>query len=139
MNNTGNNNRWALLIGVNKYSKLESRYQLKGCVNDIELMEEILKNNFGFPAAQITSVQDENATRDGILHAMDALVENVTEDSIVLFHFSGHGSQMRDPEGDEPDGYDETIVPHDSGRHPSPNRDIRDDEIYEWLLSWTCY
>lgn len=137
MTNSGNANRWALLIGVNKYSKLGSRYQLKGCVNDVELMAGILENNFNFPANQITLLRDENATRDGILQALDRLLENVMEDNIVLVHYSGHGSQVRDPEGDEPDGYDETIMPHDSGRHPHPNKDIRDDEIYNWLLRLT--
>ncbi len=54
-------------------------------------------------------------------------------DDVVLFYYSGHGSQMSDREGDEPDFYDETIIPYDSGRMPHKNRDISDDEIYLWL------
>jgi hypothetical protein len=138
MTETSNNSdRWGLLVGVNKYSKLAPRYQLQGCVNDVELMAGILKDNFGFEEEKITVLRDEEATRDGILQAMDALVEDVGEDDVAVVHFSGHGSRMRDPDGDEPDGYDETIVPHDSGRSSHPNRDIRDDEIYEWLLRLT--
>ena len=30
-----------------------------------------------------------------------------------MFHYSGHGSQVIDVSGDEPDGKDETICPHD--------------------------
>jgi hypothetical protein len=52
----------------------------------------------------------------------------------VVFHFSGHGSQMTDREGDEADGMDETILTHDTGRHDRENRDITDDELYDWLL-----
>ena len=57
----------------------------------------------------------------------------------MVVHYSGHGSQVPDLEGDEPDGLDETIVPHDSGRADPEtgigpaNRDITDDEIYERL------
>jgi hypothetical protein len=125
--------KWALLIGVNKY-KFPGINQLQGCVNDVELMSKILQENFGFPADHITLLRDEQATRDGILAAMDALVDCVGQEDIVVIHYSGHGSQMTDREGDEKDGLDETIVPHDSGRSPYPNRDITDDEIYLRLL-----
>ncbi|BAY89537.1 MULTISPECIES: caspase family protein [unclassified Tolypothrix] len=127
------NGKWALLIGIDKYKYPEVN-QLFGCVNDVELMSKILQENFNFPCDRITLLQNEEATRDNILAAMDALVDNVGEDDIVVIHYSGHGSQMTDREGDEKDGLDETIVPHDSGRNPNPNRDITDDEIYLRLL-----
>jgi uncharacterized Fe-S cluster-containing radical SAM superfamily enzyme len=44
---------------------------------------------------------------------------------------------MTDRIGDEVDGLDETIVPYDSGRRPHPNRDITDDELYDWLRELT--
>lgn len=34
----------------------------------------------------------------------------------LFFHFSGHGSQQYDRNGDEEDGYDETICPTDFRR-----------------------
>ncbi|MBK7408892.1 MAG: caspase family protein [Saprospirales bacterium] len=34
--------------------------------------------------------------------------------SLAVFHFSGHGQQVRDDDGDELDGFDEAIVPYDS-------------------------
>ncbi|MEC4811850.1 MAG: caspase family protein [Scytonema sp. PMC 1069.18] len=125
--------KWALLIGINKYKYPEIK-PLFGCVNDVELMSKILQENFEFPSNQITVLQDEEATREGILVTMDTLVNSVGENDIVVIHYSGHGSQMTDREGDEKDGLDETIVPHDSGRSPNPNRDITDDEIYLRLL-----
>jgi hypothetical protein len=135
MSNTANQpNRWALLIGINKYPKLASRYQLRGCVNDVELMAGILRDNFGFPEGNIKVLPNQEATRDDILAAMFALVDRVGRDDIVVFHFSGHGSQRTAQYLDlEPDGLDETIVPSDSGRGAHPNRDITDDEIYAWL------
>lgn len=132
-----NHNKWALLIGINKYQNLSPQYQLSGCINDIEMMADILEENFGFPKGNIMKLQDEAATRDGILTAFKRLSGCVTNNDAVVVHYCGHGSQMQDREGDEPDGWDETIVPYDSGRSPYPNRDITDDEIYLWLLEIT--
>ena len=57
----------------------------------------------------------------------------------MVVHYSGHGSQMTDIEGDEPDGLDETSSSRgDSGRAPHENRDIKDDEIYLWLKDLTA-
>ena len=103
----------ALLIGINSYPNLTKFEQLDGCVNDARLVGEILHNRFGFADADITRLIDEEATRDGVLGALELLYEQVGKDDIVVFHYSGHGSQMTDREGDEPDGLDETIVPHD--------------------------
>src|SRR3989304_4784897 len=129
-----NQNKYALLIGINRYSNLPPQYKLNGCINDIEMIASLLEENFGFPEGNITLLQDEEATREGILAAFEALTDRVADKDIAIIHYSGHGSKMRDREGDEPDGWDETIVPHDSGRGSYPNRDITDDEIYLWLL-----
>jgi hypothetical protein len=132
-----NQNKYALLIGINKYSNLPPHYQLNGCINDIEMIASVLEDNFGFPESNITMLRDEEATREGILAAFRGLTDRIAENDIAVIHYSGHGSQIRDREGDEPDGWDETIVPHDSGRGSYPNRDITDDEIYVWLLELT--
>ena len=131
--------RWALLIGIDHYPKLASNWQLGGCVNDVQIMKDALVRRFGFGEEEISTLLNEQATRDGILAALDALVERAGQDDVVVFHYSGHGSQRPDgPERDEPDGWDETLVPHDSGRVPCPNRDITDDEIYVWLQRLTA-
>jgi hypothetical protein len=135
MSNGNGAEKRALLIGVNKYPKLASRYQLRGCVNDVDLMASILRDNFGFPEGNVKVLRDEEATHDGILAAMDALAKGTGQDDIVVVHYSGHGSQRTTKFPNlEPDGLDETIVPHDSGRGRAPNLDIIDKEIYAWLL-----
>jgi hypothetical protein len=121
----------ALLIGIDKYPKLN---QLEGCVNDVQLIRGILEETFGFPPANITLLADDQATRDGILAALDALVEATDQGDIVVIHYAGHGSQMTDREGDEPDGLDETIMPFDSEGRYGVNRDITDDEIHLRLV-----
>jgi caspase domain-containing protein len=129
--------KWALLIGINQYPKFAPRGQLSGCVNDVQVMRQVLVESFDFPVEHVTLLTDGEATREGILAAMQGLLARAGEDDIVVFHYSGHGSQMTDVEGDEPDGLDETIVPYDSGRAPHENRDIKDDEIYVWIQKLT--
>lgn len=129
--------RRALLVGVNEYPKLDPRYRLHGCVNDVEAMAHILETVARFPHDAITLLRDQEATRDRILENLGRLRDEAAPGDLVVFQFSGHGSQMTDREGDEADGLDETIVPSDSGRRPHPNRDITDDEIYDWLRGLT--
>ncbi|HYO14462.1 MAG TPA: caspase family protein, partial [Thermoanaerobaculia bacterium] len=129
-------NRWGLLIGINQYPFLGLQSYLKGCLNDVEAMSKTLMEQFGFPQENLTILRDRKATRAGIMAAMNAFAERVGEDDVVVFHYSGHGSRMRDLNGEGEDGMDETIVPHDSGRS-TENRDIRDGEIYDWILRLT--
>lgn len=52
-------------------------------------------------------------TRENILHAIDWLVKDTKPGEKRFFHYSGHGSQQRDTNGDEADGKDECICPCD--------------------------
>jgi hypothetical protein len=138
---TTTGNKRALLIGINQYPNLEARHQLHGCVNDVQVMERILIDTFGFAAPNITVLLDEAATRQGIMAAMDRLISNASQDDVVALYYSGHGSEVTDTHGDEPSGMDSTIVTHDSGRPwlgtHQENRDILDDEIGGWLARLT--
>lgn len=125
--------RHALLIGIDQYPNFPRQNQLHGCVHDITAMGRVLTEHFRFPPANLQWLVNGEATRDGILSAMGQMLDTVDDDEVVVVHFSGHGSQVLDIDGDEADGYDETIVPYDSGRGNSRNRDITDDEIGVWL------
>lgn len=116
--------RRALLIGVNDYRAVPA---LQGSINDIETMREILVSRWGFAPASIRVVRDAQGTRRGILSAFQQLVAQSQPDDIVYVHYSGHGSQVQDLNGDEPDGLDETIVPQDGRSEGVP--DITDDEL----------
>lgn len=114
----------ALLVGINKYQAVP---KLQGSINDIETMRQILLTRWGFPERNIGIIKDEAATRAGILAALEQLVKETGSQDTVYFHFSGHGSQVEDLNGDEEDGLDETLVPQD-GRSGDV-RDITDDEL----------
>jgi uncharacterized caspase-like protein len=116
----------ALLVGINKYKSVPG---LQGSVNDIDTMREILISRWGFMARNITVLTDETATHDKILSALTDLVQVSGPEDTMYFHYSGHGSQVQDLNGDEDDGLDETLVPQD-GRSGGV-RDIVDDELDE--------
>lgn len=124
--------KWALAVGVNHYRNLPD---LQGAVNDAAIMKDLLVGKMGFPEANVKTLLNEQATRAAILGELNDLTERLGENDTVVFHFSGHGSQMRDVSGDEPDGKDESLVPYDS-REPGIF-DISDDEIHEILKRLT--
>ncbi|WP_420456328.1 DUF7379 domain-containing protein [Rubrivirga sp.] len=128
----------ALLIGIDEYPNLGAFHQLEGCVNDVTVMAGLLRDRFGFPQENVTVLTDEAATRAGILAALDRLAEATGEGDVVVVHYAGHGSQITDLEGDEPDGLDETLVPYDGVRESGPNTDVTDDEIHAWIQRVTA-
>lgn len=126
----------ALLIGIN-YS---GSSKLQGCVRDVTFMVHLLRTKFGFKDSEfyvmtdkshgIRNVHSGKPTRRNIREAMAWLVSGARAGDSLFFHFSGHGSQVRDTSGDEADGYDETILPMDyqTAGH------IVDDEIYDIMV-----
>ncbi|HUF71001.1 MAG TPA: caspase family protein, partial [Longimicrobiales bacterium] len=121
--------RRALLIGIDDYQH-EHISKLKGCVNDVRLMKSILEDNFGFEPGDITTIENEAATRENLLATFDRFVGETGQNDIVVIHYAGHGSLITDREGDEPSGYDSTIMPIDSPGWRGDNKDISDDEIH---------
>jgi hypothetical protein len=128
----------ALLVGVGRYAHLPASEQLDGCANDVAAMRELLQSRFGFAQDAVTTLVDDQATGDAVRRAFTDLIAQVNKsadgaDVQVVFHFSGHGSQVADqPEGspdcDEPDGLDETLVPYDA-KSQGGDEDLRDDEL----------
>jgi hypothetical protein len=116
----------ALLIGINRYLVVPS---LQGSVNDVETMRQLLISKWGFAPQNIELLTDEAATRAAMVAAMERLVSIAKPQDFVYFHYSGHGSQVEDIDGDEPDGLDETLVPQD-GRSPDV-RDIAHDDLVD--------
>jgi hypothetical protein len=68
--------------------------------------------------------------KDNLRLAMRWLVEGCTSGDSLVFHFSGHGMQKLDSNGDEVDGYDEAICPLDF----EDRGVILDDEINETIV-----
>jgi len=105
--------KFAVLIGINKYDP-SLNADLNGCVNDVENMYKLLTETYGFPHDNVRLLTDYRATSDMMIERINWLLEhNVPGDELVL-HYSGHGSQVRDRDGDELNDYmDEILCPTD--------------------------
>ncbi len=101
----------ALLVGINDYQAIND---LSGCVNDVTNMRSILKTYFGFANADIRVLVNNRATKASIIQRLEKMVATAKSGDYLVFHFSGHGSQIRDRDGDElKDHMDELICPYD--------------------------
>jgi len=83
-------------------------------VNDVALVRRILKQFVGVPNEDIRVVVNERATKANIVHRLRTMVRTAKKGDTIVFYFSGHGSQIRDRDGDElTDWLDELICPYD--------------------------
>jgi metacaspase-1 len=108
--NSPNNKITALIIGINYNSTL---YQLNGCINDAENMQKYC-NSSGFKnTVLLTDNTSIKPTKQNIIKEFKKLLNNSDAGDLLVFSFSGHGSYIRDNNGDENDGRDEMIIPID--------------------------
>jgi hypothetical protein len=102
----------ALLVGINDYPGTAN--DLHGCRNDTTNLYDILVKYFGFLPDDIRLLLDGRATRAAIVSELESMVSRAAAGDSLVFQYSGHGSQIRDREGDElADGKDEIICPYD--------------------------
>ena len=100
----------ALLIGINYKS---TQFELFGCINDVNDMAKQLAV-YGFTAPVIlTDDTVVKPTRKNIEDAINNLVTGTKSGDILVFHYSGHGSLVKDTNGDEVSGYDGAMIPLD--------------------------
>jgi hypothetical protein len=101
----------ALLVGINNYQGING---LQGCINDVTNVRSVLKTFFGFTNNDIRVLTDNRATKKNILVRLEKMVSGAKPGDSLIFHYSGHGSQIRDRDNDElKDHMDELICPYD--------------------------
>lgn len=102
----------AFLVGISHYDTALTGYQWNNIngVEDVNLLSSVLKNQ-GFTA---TTLLDEQATFDNIVSRITQFINKTKKGDIVYLHFSTHGQPVEDQNGDEEDGWDESIVPIDA-------------------------
>ena len=61
----------------------------------------------------VLGLDNDNATREAILHYLEEKVFDAEAGDVVVFTYSGHGTYTWDESGDEPDYYDEALVAYD--------------------------
>ena len=113
--------RSALIVGLNKYQNVSS---LSGCVNDARAMQR-LAILYGY--SRIVTLTDNQATKANITETLADLIDRSDGNDHILYYHSGHGTQMKDKNGDEADGMDEVLCNYDF----SNNNALRDDDLAE--------
>ncbi|HZF25434.1 MAG TPA: caspase family protein [Steroidobacteraceae bacterium] len=103
--------RRALLIGINRY--LIPGADLRGCVNDIKNIRAALMKYFAFRGSDIKALTDHRATKKAMQSAIQALLGSGKKGDVLYLHYSGHGSNVPDRNGDEADHRDEILCPSD--------------------------
>ena len=127
----------ALLIGINYYDTPSAR--LNGCINDVVNVRNMLIDAYGYDSANITILRDDTAankpTAANIVKQLTSIIAQSASLSQIWIHYSGHGSQVNDTNGDEiSDVKDEVIVPSDYATSGA----IRDDVLFSIINQSKC-
>ena len=136
--------RTAFLVGIN-YINTDS--ELSGCYNDVVNVAQYLRSTLGYAAGSIAILTDGNRgrfgtasalppTRQNIIAGLTTLVAGMIPGDEAVFHFSGHGSLVRDTNADEVTGFDSCLCPVDYAAPASVGGGmITDDEIRTLLVN----
>ncbi len=100
--------RIALLVGVGSYPNFPKQFQLEGPKHDVEALRDVLVSRWGFDAADIKTLVDNQATKAAIVKELRALTGRSKSGDEILVYFSGHGTSALDGKLNLP-------VPHGSG------------------------
>ena len=111
----------ALCIGINDYPG--TGMDLSGCINDAKDWAALLRSK-GF---DVSLLLDKKATVKGMRTAISDIVESAKNGDTVIVQYSGHGSFVEDKDGDDGDGTDECLCPHDIVR----NGPLTDDDLFD--------
>ena len=124
----------ALLIGCAEYPAIAkqvtpevyaARVRLRGCVNDVRMLAKTLVERMGVAKADITVLASDESeptrqpTGANIRRELETLAKHEYQAGDRVFvHYSGHGVQVPDDNGDEIDGLDEAWLVADARIDP---------------------
>ncbi|GGS54758.1 MULTISPECIES: caspase family protein [Streptomyces] len=108
-------------IGLNEIDedKYGTKGELKNPENDAATMTGLARSA-GFDV--LGTLLTKEATSSNVTQALKDAASRLTAGDMLLLTYAGHGSQVPDKNGDEPDRMDETWVLYD--------RQLIDDELY---------
>ena len=150
-------NLYALLIGIDYYEPNRLYKSLKGCVRDINLVDNYIRQTLQVPSDHIYRLtscnlegltpsdeaeQEPNVlpTYENIVDAFNHITEKAQPGEQVYIHYSGHGGHAKTVyphlKGGNGNQYDEGIVPMDIG-DTKEGRYLRDVEMTTLLKRMT--
>ncbi|KAJ7730015.1 caspase domain-containing protein [Mycena maculata] len=138
---------FALVIGINEYRSSDYP-NLQGAVNDARAFKEYLsdprdKRGLGVPISNILALEDEQATRVGILEAFQSHFLNNFKipdggNATMILFYAGHGTRVYSPENlISRDSKVEAICPVDERTKDAAGNEVYaiPDYVLGWLLS----
>ncbi|WP_166822075.1 caspase family protein [Thalassoroseus pseudoceratinae] len=118
----------AFLNGINDYKHISD---LRGCVNDVEELENLLTSQYGFKSNNVRTRTDRRVNKGEIKSGWKWLLRGAQAGDCLIFHFSGHGSYTVDKDGDEEgDRRDELLCLYDMDWDDEESY-LLDDELWE--------
>ncbi|KZT04471.1 uncharacterized protein LAESUDRAFT_296402 [Laetiporus sulphureus 93-53] len=136
--------RRALSVAVRykPLGRIDQELVLEGTHHDPRVLRKLLIDLFGYREQDIRILMDDDSgqhmcpTKKNIIKSMHELVADAQPGDHFVFHFSGHGSQVRNLDGTEKDGMDEVIWPFDIQYRSDEDCDnyIIDDLIHDILV-----
>lgn len=125
--------RKALFIGINYVGQ---KGELKGCVNDVVNIKEFFETHYPLDEKMILTDDreaepetDHAPTHKNILSGFRWLVKGAKAGDSLLLHYSGHGGKVKNNDGTEASGYDQTVIPVDFQK----SGHIIDDDVHNIL------
>jgi WD40 repeat protein len=99
-----------LAVGINTY--LNPKYNLNYAKNDADAFVKSLSTGASslFGKVEVTSINDANATKTGILAALDKIKSIAKAEDVFVFYYAGHGVMSTGTDAEKPLFY---LVPHD--------------------------
>ncbi len=82
---------WGVLVGVNHY---DDSYiaDLKVCVDDVTAIQQMLTGRYQAARLLTDATPEHLPTRANILGELSTVAQAASEDDLLLFYFSGHGT-----------------------------------------------
>ena len=127
----------AFLVGISDYAQDEDNaWGVIHGNNDINLLHPTLYKQ-GF---HLTTLRNKSASANRIRKELKKLITSSKSGDIVYIHFSCHGQPFEDLNGDEEDGWDESIIPYDAKKVFQKgiyegDCHITDDELNDYFKS----
>lgn len=144
MNTLYGQNQHSVIIALSDYWGYGHYWNDINSKNDAVILKSALLAN-GFKESNIHVVTNAE-TKSDIFKALDKyILQSAKSGDFVHIHYSGHGQQVADLNGDEVDGYDEALVPLSAPSRPKykdkndkeysydGNQHLLDDELGGYL------
>ncbi len=120
-----------LIIGLGDYGP-DSEWSETHGDHDANSMVDKVKT-IGFN--NVSKLVNNQATKENIITHLNTLFDSCKKGDIVLLYFAGHGQLIADYNGDESDGYDESLVLYNAPKNYDAlynnENHLLDDELSE--------